>query len=66
LVLYAPMAHRLGVFLGAVLIGLAMLIARPWIPGSGPETIGFLKVSVIGALIIYAVVRGIGWVFSSK
>jgi hypothetical protein len=66
LVFRAPMAHRLGIFLGALLIGMALLIARPWIPGSGPETLGLLRVSVIGAVIIYAVVRGVGWVFSGR
>lgn len=60
------MAHRLGLFLAAIIIGLAVLIAQPWIPdapGFAPDgQYNLIRYACYVAAVLYALIRGMGWV----
>lgn len=59
------MAHRFGIFLGVVILGLGVLVARPWIPGE--DGVGAIIFAFGGlGLIVYLFIRGAGWVFTGK
>jgi uncharacterized membrane protein len=59
------MAHRLGIFLAAVIFGFGILVARPWIPGEDGVAAIIISFGVLG-LITYTLIRGFGWVLSGK
>jgi hypothetical protein len=59
------MANRLGLFVAALVFGAGLLLARPWIPDQS-DTGEIIRAFFYFAVIAYAFIRGVGWVFSGK
>jgi len=65
------MANRLGIFVAAVIAAFGLFISQPWRTESaaGFNPGGQMKIfiaSVIVGAVLYALIRGLGWVFSGK
>lgn len=63
------MSHRLGAFLAIIVVGFGTLVAHPWHADrsftDGGQT-EILIAFVIIAVAVYALIRGVGWVFSGR
>ena len=56
------MSTRIGIFLAATIMGLALLLAA--MPGTNVS--GILRMAAIFSAIVFAIVRGLGWVLTGR
>jgi hypothetical protein len=63
------MANRLALFIAAIVVGLGALIAHPWVEDGSYNPggqVGLLKMAIGAAVVVYVIIRGLGWVFTGK
>jgi hypothetical protein len=63
------MAHRLGIFLAAIVSAFGLLVTRPWMVDPSYVNGGQWKLLIaflVVALVVYIFIRGVGWVFTGK